>query len=376
MGHRLLSNVDGPDSSRLVSLLAAYAGDPKPEVADCAAGFLVQYVRQSLKEGRATSFWEATDALARHPELGRLLREIVDAPVELWARSMALQKLAKLEKKDCLSLLQARIDDPLLGATAAAAIGEVAEGTGDQALLALLVRKGESVRDPGDLACVAYAVRSIGGEEARPTLAPWVDRLEGWSRTEAAWFVRDISPSRALARLVELEILPRVPERALCDSPEESVRAAFNETTGQALINVHALNEPLRYERILGCFEVARRDFFLPRDVRQEKTSDGGHAVEFTHRGRPYRFKARDLGPWVDLPPAVEAANAALADDDIPERFVGLRGYLHVAVFVVAVPDRLERAAKELYLPLEPDADATRTRWLRDEALRGQRPAK
>lgn len=377
-GRRLLSDVDGPDCSRQVGLLAAYARDPNREVSNRAAEFLIQYVRTALKNGSSTSFWEATDALGEHghADLPALLREVVQAPVERWARGMALWKLARLEGEECLSLLRTSLQDPLLRAAAAQEIGRVAEESGDPNLIADLVATGEASRDATDLGCIAFALRSVRGDKVRPTLAPWIDRLQGWDRTEAAWFVRDVHPLKALERLVELRILPRLPERAFAhDSIADIVQAAFNETVGRVLVNASTLYEPVQYDRIVEHFRTVRPDFFLPQDARQEKTPEG-YVVQYAHRGRPYRFTARDRGAWYDLPPVLESVNRALAEDDIPQRFVGLRGYLHVAVFVVAVPDAIERASQELHLPLEPDADAARARWMRDQERAAQRPSK
>lgn len=389
-GRRLLSGDSGGDPARLVRSLAAYSHDPDPQLSDRATEFLVQYVRAGVARETAVAFWDATDAILEHghPEAIPILHEVIGSRVEKWAREMALSRLAQVQKGECLPLLRKSLHDPLLRAAAAVAIGQVARGSGDAAILELLGKEGEAVQDPEVLACIARALREVGGNAVRPILAPWIDRLTGWNRTDAAWFVHRIDPLHAIRRLVELKVLPEMPEEGLLsramaqseDSPGPAsggiVKAAFSLTAGSLIVNAHGEDLPIRYDRLLEGFTTAKRGLFVPQGIRQAREGKGDYTVHFVHHGRPYRFTARDLGDWYDLGAVVETVNRALADDDIPERFVGLHNGAQVAALVVAVPDRVREAAKELYLALEPDPDGARKLWMEYQGTASVKPGK
>lgn len=369
-GTNLLAAEAWSDQDRWARQLEAYSADPNPKVAKTAQDHLASYVRGRLSSEAESAVWVALDTLLRHGHRDRveLVVGVVQSRLPAWTRNLALGHLESLPYL-CLALA-----DPRLTGGSAVRIGRLARGSRDATLVRRLLAEGEAVRDPVDLGSIAWALRAIGGDDAvRPVLAAWIDRLRGWQRTDVAWCVHRIDPRRAIDRLVELGALPHAPDPGRFEtslrldeegpSPHSSVwvNNAFADTGGLVRINVARLREPWNYQRCLEEFAAASRGLLKPEEVVEKKGE-----LTFKHRGRAYKVAPRDRGDWYDLPPLFKTVNQALEDDDVPQRFVGVEHYLHIAAFVLTVPDRFEKAAKEFHLALEPDPDAARKRWLNE----------
>lgn len=403
---RRLSAAEGPaEQQRWVGVLASYGGDPNPQVALPALDALLRYVKAGLAERRAAAMEVALDTLLRsdRPERRDLLRDLLASRPETWmppdrlpkladilggdaapllrsvlasrldpwVRCDALRRLADTPGVDAMPLLLDSLADADLRGTAAIKIGEGAGGRGDPDIVRRLAAAGAVEMDPAPLGAIVLALRNVGGDEVRPLLATWVDRLAGWSRTDVAWFVHRRDPWHLVDRLVAEKFLPFAPRpedlnHALSgrtDSPapvsERLVTAAFLYTGILVRESLRRLDGPADYPGRVRHFGLMSRGLFKPTGIAHEKD-----VVSFDAGGRPYRFTVRDLGDWIDAAPLVDAVNRSLEDLDVPERFIGLHHAGDAVVFVLAIPDQFRKLAQELQIPLEPDADAPRKRFL------------
>ncbi len=83
--------------------------------------------------------------------------------------------------------------------------------------------------------------------------------------------------------------------------------------------------------------------------------------VAFEHGGKWYRFSAENLGDWYDVDAVMDAANRALEDAGVLERFHSIVTGGQDALLVLAKPESLDGAARELSLPTEGDAESARS---------------
>jgi hypothetical protein len=100
---------------------------------------------------------------------------------------------------------------------------------------------------------------------------------------------------------------------------------------------------------------------FQPTRAIEVWRKDGEYYdVAFEHRGKWYRFGAENLGDWYDVDAVMDAANRALEDGGVSERFHSIVTGGQDALLVLATSESLQAAARELSLPTEQNAESAR----------------
>jgi hypothetical protein len=374
-GKELLDGAAGARRRELLRVLAQYATDRNPSVSRPSLNAAAAFCREAVAAERSEDLGSAMNILigSTHPERDAVLRSILESKMEGWLRVQALDALAGSGGPAFVPKLKRDLKDQDLKFAAAELLGRTLKDSGDAEVLALLKAEGETTRDPDDLGTIAFAMRSIGGKSTRDVFKAWLDRLEGWNRAEAAWFVHGVDPIKAIQRLAELGLIDRLTDERLSWILDGLARdrnvsscmvRAINDSGTLVHVNAAAF-EPLRYDQRIEGFRDHRKKLFSPTKPRQSQGADGRLVVEFDHGERTYSFTPRDLGTWYDLPPLIDAMNRALIDADVKERYVGIRAPAQFGTFALVDPEAMATAARELHLPLEPDPDAGRKAWLK-----------
>ena len=123
---------------------------------------------------------------------------------------------------------------------------------------------------------------------------------------------------------------------------------------------------PNRHDELLGTFVQASAGKFRPTAILEDFRPDepggvlGHYTVQFIHNRRLYRFHPRDLEDWYDVPAVLAAANRALDDTRIPDRFINLAPDGQFVRVLFAPPETANRLVTELGYALCPDADEAR----------------
>ncbi|MBK8595958.1 MAG: hypothetical protein IPP07_16650 [Holophagales bacterium] len=176
------------------------------------------------------------------------------------------------------------------------------------------------------------------------------------------------TPTECARILVEEEVLTRAEADAALaklsaeGDPDESglsVAESLLESSGRLVaFDTETGMVPNRHDRLLLEFASASTGRFRPEATLEDyvpsdrNPDEGSYEVRFVHSGRLYDFKPADLGDWYDVDAVVEAIHRALADDEVPDRFLMIDTGDQMAVFAFGPAASLTKACGRLGLPL------------------------
>ena len=182
-----------------------------------------------------------------------------------------------------------------------------------------------------------------------------------------------------LATLVRLGVITQAEaDRRGADVPEHQKKLVFAQGTPAVevlgrlgrYVFIDRISEriPYRHDFIIRQLRDLVASPFKPEAVMEtyrplSSEPDPEHAVpgeyhtQFIHAGRLYRFAPPDLGYQYNVPAVIAAANRALADIGVADRFVALSWDGSAIEYLCAPPDALRAAAKELGFELQETED-------------------
>ncbi len=247
-------------------------GDPKPPVRAAA----IRSLAQLDPEGFVTILsgldpdphWSVRAALAS--ALGTLtpdaglprLRTMLSDP-EVKVLPSVLASLAKLKPPDApaLAIAQLKSGDPVVRAVAARALAELRPPEGPAALAGAYQRSADDTTYVARAAILA-ALRSYGGEAARPLLTEALADKDWALRVRAAALLAEIDPSsdaRARIRPAPSARPADWYERAALTAPPFSTQAFIDTDRGTIQLELAVLDAPVTVDTFIT---LARRGFY------------------------------------------------------------------------------------------------------------------
>lgn len=250
------------------------------------------------------------------------------------------------------------------------ALGQIAPGVKGATLLeisdALVTLGGTSARDEFD------KMQNRLSPESR---AHFLRRFEPPSREEMSEALHE--PGLLALSAQEKENLQRELARdeavARGDLPPqlfELIRAANRGLAFDAEVVIL----PCRHDELVHRFAKVSGGKFAPEAVLQvwhqkdDEDDKSPYTLQFVVGGRLYQAAIRNFGGWYDVERVVLMINSALAQQGIPERFLGMEFSGHTTNFVFADPERLTPIANRFGMSLSDDFDAARRNGLKFEA--------
>ena len=121
--------------------------------------------------------------------------------------------------------------------------------------------------------------------------------------------------------------------------------------------------EPLPRVRLDGADEQAHTEAGGPEPHRRRDAAEDerGYTVRFIHAGKLYRYEARQLGDWYDIPSTLTAVNRSLADAGVKQRFLALRSEGQDTQLIFADPAAFAPLAADLGVELDTTGDTAMT---------------
>jgi hypothetical protein len=259
---------------------------------------------------------------------------------------------------------------PQLGRYALEALTELQVGSENEGLAEEWLELATRTKYP----YVYNQVASIGGEKAKEVALRLLKESGSPPQWEIGlfWALNDITLEKACEMSVRHGLLPKMPSAETLrtarmeDDPlgsrfrhwvsvmvREGRAAHFDAETG-TFPNRH--DELILKELLEG-----GGGLFQPTRAIEVWRKDGEYYdVAFEHRGKWYRFGAENLGDWYDVDAVMDAANRALEDGGVSERFHSIVTGGQDALLVLATSESLQAAARELSLPTEQNAESAR----------------
>jgi hypothetical protein len=203
------------------------------------------------------------------------------------------------------------------------------------------------------------------GEAGQAELRQWADRLSGNLRTRAEWGLRGITLRPVLDALIAAGALPGDADEVMArmrgtadagvDEGDPGLVAAAFGWAGRAVSFDEGYGPIERDRDRLRLFTAERTGgLFVPECPVVEAHGDAPDApatVCFLHGGRAFRFETTVQSDYHDVSAVTEAANAALAASDRPERFLILPPDPFGPVLILADPAKYGPVAACFYLP-------------------------
>ena len=300
-----------------------------------------------------------------------LLRVMTQGTLEKeFPASYVLREWGRRRGSDKRDLLRSWTSHPQLGRYALEALTELEMGSDNEALAEEWRELATRTKYP----YVYNQVAAIGGEKAKDVALRLLKESGTSPQWEIGlfWALNDISLEKACEISVRHGLLSKSP------SPE-TLRAARMEDDPLGSRFYHWVSVMVREGRaahfdaetgtfpnrhdelILKELRDAGGGLFQPTRAIEVWRKDGEYYdVAFEHRGKWYRFSAENLGDWYDVDAVMDAANRALADAGVRERFHSIVTGGQDALLVLAKPESLEAAARELKVPTEQNAESAR----------------
>lgn len=284
--------------------------------------------------------------------------------------SYVLREWGRRSGMDRRDLLQSWASHPQLGRYALEAWTELEAGSENDALVERWLELAARTKNP----YVYHQVAAVGGEKAKEAALRLLKQSGASPEREIGlwWVLNDVTLEKACEISVRDGLLAAMP------SPE-TMRAARIESDPLGSRFHHWISVMVRegraahFDSETGTFP-NRHDELILKELRE---AGGGlfqpvraievwrregeyYDIAFEHRGKWYRFSAENLGDWYDVDAVMDAANRALEDAGVRERFHSIVTGGQDALLVLAAPESLEKAARELSLPTEDNAESAR----------------
>jgi hypothetical protein len=248
-------------------------------------------------------------------------------------------------------------------AVGAAAVGQLAAGTNDPELLDEMQAAGE--RTVNSAAVIATAILRVGGNAAWPRLAGLRHRIPDSQLADLQWAAEDRTPASALARCVDLGLLPPPAPKPVRGRPGQSALHVFLaslEKVGALFrFDTETSAYPARHDHLLEQMAEKSRGAFLPEECEEEwlqKTpgdTSAPYRVRFVLAGQRFEFDADNVGDAYDVEAVLGGVNRALAEVGSDVRWFAIAPDGQYACLMLATPEAMRVAFAELLLP-PPDA--------------------
>ena len=268
------------------------------------------------------------------PDIERVL---ISGPKKV--QGALLEALADLQGAEAVPSLLDALDDPEVSYSAANALGSVAEGTGDEALVASLVM---SAARPGTPGAHAKAIAHIGGPLAMRSLAGLIKRVGKFDAMNCLWRVKRITASSAIRLFVDAEVIPAMPADAELAAVTERGWAAHDDVkvfwhflqvsgrwvdaTGEDGGATEAARHPILIERFsaatggkLPIEHASQVDG--PKDERDDREVE----IQFVCGDRVYQATVKVFSRNFDFVAVRTLLNEALRDRGQAERFIRIQ---------------------------------------------------
>jgi hypothetical protein len=244
-------------------------------------------------------------------------------------------------------------------AVGAAALGQVAAGTNDPELLDEMQAAGE--RTVNSAAVIATAIVRVGGNAAWSRLAGLRQRIPDSELADVQWAGEDRTPAMALARCVELGLLPPPAPEPVRGRPGQSALHVFLASLEKAgalfRFDTETSAYPARHDRLLEQMAEKSRGAFLPEECEEEwlqntpGDTSAPYRVRFVLGGRRFEFDADNVGDAYDVEAVLVGANRALAEVGSDVRWFAIAPDSQYACLMLATPEAMRVAFAELLLP-------------------------
>lgn len=386
IGAMLLEDEDESEDYWLIQSLESYASGPDAGSRARAAEIAAAFVRRVRGDDVHTVANHVANALrvvehAAPPWEAKLLAEVVASDVLSWARAGALARLASLEGPRGEERLVRALDDAELRQGAATSLAARANGGAAGArdrLRGPLTRALDdelSCEEPhrGTIHALVEALVACGlasepvVDRAAPHLAPW-------DRTRVAWLREGVRARDVAARLVRDGVLPALDEARLAEveaqwdadrSAMGVVFSLFGDEASCVALDLEAPVVPPDYvDLVTSLGRIARGALAIDCAVQEPIAGRGCDddveriTVRVVERDRVVRFFADYRGDWFDLAATLAALDQAIATARRPERFFALHTGDQTCFVICAHGEKFRRAATDLHIPFEEDADA------------------
>jgi hypothetical protein len=378
-----LAGLAGSMPARDLSWAILVAGHGDAATRERAAAALAALLAERFAAGETPPQQELLFVLREAPAGSEPLAERLATSPDTVVRGEALVALARLHGEAERPRLLAALAEPEVADKAALGLATLASGSGDAELVELLEAAAATLRYSHQPRNYAAALRLVGGPAALAAARRVAERHMEPAERDSFLGELDGRSVEAMTRVAVESGLVTAEEaaaalaaHAAADMAGEPLQARFLDVLERAGVLTPVALEtdelPVRHDLLLrelaagsrGAFDVeAALERYRPGgdgggaataaagaadldDGEAEGDEQDGHyEVQFIHRQRLYRFRCRDLGDWYDLAAVVAAANRALADDGVGERFVGVATGADAAALLFADPSVAASAA-------------------------------
>lgn len=215
---------------------------------------------------------------------------------------------------------------------------------------------------------IAKTLWRLGMYKAKKAAIDMVPKLSGWRRTNLIWDIQGWTLETVRDRVIEsgvldaktydeiLKMIRKDYELGLRDYQNELDLMYLFVSAGIGLwYDCEAVFNPCLHDDLVREYAAASNNEFLPEAVTEQffkenaEYGEVAYTLQFVFAGRLYRAELEYLRDYYDGYRVVTTINQALSDAGNPKRFVYLGDCAEEQVF--AVPENLEKLAKQLYLP-------------------------
>jgi hypothetical protein len=364
-----------PDSMNIAWLLSAL-DDLAPALGDEHHARVAAIAERELRRVSflGTGSIAAFEALRQHTGThgAAALRRLASPGVNVRIREMALTDLADADPRAARELALASLDEPDLAQSAATVLGKVGKGSADAGLVARLKAAAQSKEAQRARLEIAGALREIGGPDAIAAAAE-IAAAEGGSPSHGAQqnFTREQLAERLVAAGIIRAHAAAATRPADADEPPRS-EPLFDllDLAGVYLVfDTETDSFPPRHDRLLNELAAKSLGSFTPESASETPSEsrpdaaedERGYTVRFIHAGKLYRYEARPLGDWYDVPATLAAVNRALADAEVKQRFLALRSAGQETELIFADPAAFAPLAAELGVEIDDTGDTAMT---------------
>ncbi|MCB0019873.1 MAG: hypothetical protein KDE09_18915 [Anaerolineales bacterium] len=353
-----------------VGSLEAYCKGENIDLSRRASNILVDFVLKNYRQQGndfANHLWHAMDGLveAEHPDIKRILEQVLHGPVIDFRRGIALRHLAPLDEDAGVSRLTRALQDSNLRQYASESISAIGAVGDNSALSVALLNAIEQEQRERVLAKLVNAYVAVGAE-LTTMQKPVLERLDPGTRMHLKWLTSGITPQYAANLMVQAEVVPSVSEDTLKDleahwTKDWSAFRVVREILDRqmAWFDTESGISPPDYLDLLAHLLTISDPIFQATDFEQTVNEDNGESlVRYRYMNNEYSFLARNFGDFYDVASVLQGLNQALADAGAGERFMLLYTGDQTTCVIFVPRDSFITVAQQLDLPLESDEDA------------------
>lgn len=294
----------------------------------------------------------------------QLAQAVFQSKEQDWRRGAALRRLAEINGKTEINLLQESLSDRILRPFAAQGITIVFEGRDEIGLTESLIQALWNENRENDVGHLISALIAVTGRSAA-SLVEGLKPLPPYEAMRVHWLSNKIDPQKAVSLLVKAKvIIPPAQEqiRRIEEEWDTNYRASsvvFNLLTDAERLfwfDGETGKVPVDYIWLLEEFVKISHGVFDAESFSQETDKETGETeVQFVLGNRVHTLKTHDYGDWYDVESLLQGVNEALSKLGRSEQFIWLYTGDQTCAVTFAPERAFRKAAHALRLPLEDD---------------------